>query len=154
MPNSDSLKMLLGLAQHRSDAAARKLSRLNSLEQQTEQKLRLLLGYRHDYQVRFQEFAKNGIDQTEWRNFRAFMGKLDAAIAEQRKAVANSRGNMQAGRIDWHDQQRQLKSFDTLSQRNQRVESRRAARLEQRDQDEQAIKSLVHNRALAHSPTK
>ena len=145
MPTSYSLKMLLDLAQNRSDAAARRLGELNSREQEAEQKLRLLLGYRQDYQVRFQEFAKNGIDQTEWRNFREFMGKLDAAIAEQRNAVTNSRNRMQAGRTDWHAQQRQLKSYDTLSQRQARAEFRRAAKREQREQDEQTIKSLVHN---------
>ena len=149
MPTAFSLKVLLDLAQSRSDAAARKLGRLNSQEQEAEQKLRLLLGYRQDYQVRFQEFAKNGIDQAEWRNFRAFMGKLDAAIAEQHKAVASSRNNMQAGRTDWHDQQRKLKSYDTLSQRHERAESLREAKREQREQDEQTIKSLVHNKVSA-----
>jgi flagellar FliJ protein len=147
MPTSSSLKMLLDLAQNRSDAAARRLGELNSREQEADQKLRLLLGYRQDYQVRFQEFAKDGIDQAEWRNFREFMGKLDSAIAEQRKAVANSRNSMQAGRIDWHAQQRQLKSYDTLSQRQARAESVRAVKREQREQDEQSIKSLVYNPA-------
>lgn len=147
MPTSSSLKLLLDLAQNRNDAAARRLSELNSREQESEQKLRLLTGYRQDYQIRFQEFARNGIDQAEWRNFREFMGKLDAAIAEQRKAVANSQSRMQAGRTDWQAQQRQLKSYDTLSQRQARAETLREAKREQREQDEQSIKSLVHNPA-------
>ena len=81
MPISFSLNRLLDLAQTRSDAAARRLGELNSRQQEAEQKLRLLLGYRQNYQARFQEFAKSGIEQTEWQNFLAFMGKLDAAIA-------------------------------------------------------------------------
>ncbi len=148
MPSSSSLKMLLELAQSLSDAAARRLGRLNSREQEAEQKLRLLLGYRQDYQVRFQETAKSGIDQAGWRNFRAFMGKLDAAITEQRKAVSNSRDSMQAGRNDWHTRQRKLKSFDTLSRRQERAEFLRATKQEQREQDEQSIKSLLHDKAL------
>jgi flagellar FliJ protein len=143
-----ALKMLLDLAQHRSDAAAAKLSGLNSQEQEAEQKLRLLLGYRRDYQVRFQEFAKNGIDQVEWQNFRAFMAKLDAAITEQRKAAASSHTSLQAGMTDWHAQQRKLKSYDTLSQRHERAESLRAVKQEQREQDEQASKSFVHSPSL------
>jgi flagellar protein FliJ len=147
MPTSSSLKMLLGLAQNRSDAAAKRLGELNFQGQEAEQKLRLLLGYRQDYQVRFQESAKNGIDQAGWRNFREFMGKLDSAIAEQRKAVASSQNRMQAGRTDWHVQQRQLKSYDTLSQRLARAESVREVKREQREQDEQSIKSLTYNPA-------
>jgi len=147
MPKSFSLKMLLDLAQSRSDAAARRLGELNSREQEAEQKLRLLLGYRQDYQVRFQEFARKGIDQAGWRNFREFMAKLDSAIVEQRRTVANSQNRMQAGRTDWHAQQRQLKSYDTLSQRQARAESLRAVKREQREQDEQSMKSLVYNPA-------
>ena len=140
--------MLLDLAQHRSDAAAAKLGQLNSREQEAEQKLHLLLGYRQDYQVRFQEFARNGIDQVELQNFRAFMGKLDAAITEQRKAAANSHTCVQAGMTDWHAQQRKLKSYDTLSQRHERAELLRAAKQEQREQDEQASKSLAYSPSL------
>lgn len=149
MPKSSALRMLLDLAQDQSDAAASRLGQLNAREQEAAQKLHLLMEYRQDYQVRFQEQAKSGIDQAGWRNFREFMGKLETAIAEQHNAVVNSRNSMQAGRIDWHAQQRKLKSYGTLSQRHERAESLRAAKSEQREQDEQSIKSLVHNKVSA-----
>jgi flagellar FliJ protein len=149
MATSFSLKMLLDLAQNQSDAAARRLGQLNSQEQGAEQKLRLLLAYRHDYQVRFQDLARNGIDQAGWRNFMAFMGRLDAAIAEQRKAVTTTRNCKEAGRNEWRAQQRKLKSFDTLSQRHKRAEFLRAAKHEQREQDEHAAKSAAHGRVAA-----
>lgn len=145
MPTSFSLKMLLDLARNRSDAAARRLGQLNSQEHAAEQKLRLLLGYRHDYQVRFQDFAKNGIDQAKWQNFLAFISKLDAAIVEQRKAVTNSRNSTEAGGNEFRAQQCKLKSYDTLSQRHQRAELQRAIKREQREQDEHTANSAVHN---------
>lgn len=144
-----TLKTLLDLAQNRSDAAAARLGKLNAQEQSAEQKLQLLIEYQKDYQSRLQEHIKNGLSQAEWLNFRAFMGKLDTAIAEQRKTVANSKNNVQIGRIDWHAQQHKLKSFDTLSQRHRLAELYRASKLEQREQDEQTIKSLAHNKASA-----
>lgn len=144
-----ALKALLDLAQNRSDTAAARLGKLNAQEQNAEQKLQLLLEYQQDYQARFQELARNGLDQTEWLNFRAFMSKLDNAITEQRKAVTCSQDKVQVGRIDWHAQQHKLKSFDTLSQRHQLAELRRTSKREQREQDEQTIKSLVHNRISA-----
>ena len=143
------LKTLLDLAQDRSDAAAARLGRLNAQEQSAEQKLQLLLEYRQDYQARFQELSRNGLDQAEWLNFRAFMNKLDTAIAEQRKTVTSSHDNVQVGRIDWHAQQHKLKSFDTLSQRQRLAELHRASKLEQREQDEQTIKSFVYNKVSA-----
>lgn len=144
-----ALKALLDLAQNRSDAAAARLGKLNAQEQSAEQKLQLLLEYQQDYQARFQELARNGLDQTEWLNFRAFMSKLDNAISEQRKAVTYSQDKVEVGRIDWHAQQHKLKSFDTLSQRHQLAELRRTIKREQREQDEQIIKSLAHNRVSA-----
>ena len=48
-----TLETLLDLAHNRGDAAARMRGGPNSREQDAEQKLRLLLGYRQAYQVRF-----------------------------------------------------------------------------------------------------
>ena len=149
MPPLFSLKMLLDLARNRSDDAARNLERLNSEEQEAENLLRLLLDYRQDYQIRLQENARNGIDHIEWSNFLAFMAKLDAAIAEQHKAVTIFRNKTQAGRCEWHDQQRKLKSYDTLLQRHAHAESVRVTKREQREQDEQALKSFVHGNISA-----
>jgi len=144
-----TLKILLDLAQDGSDAAAERLGKLNAQEQGAEQKLQLLLEYQRDYHAHFQELSRNGLDQAEWLNFRAFMNKLDAAIAEQRKAVASSHNKVQVGRIDWHAQQHKLKSFATLSQRHRLAELHHASKLEQREQDEQTIKSLAHNKVSA-----
>lgn len=149
MTTTYTLKTLLDLAQDRSDAAATRLGRLNAQEQNAEQKLQLLLEYRQDYQARFQELSKNGLDQAKWLNFRAFMSKLDTAIAEQRKAVASSHDNVQVGRSDWHAQQHKLKSFDILSQRHRLTELNRASKQEQREQDEQTSKSLAHSKVSA-----
>ena len=144
-----ALKALLDLAQDRSDAAAARLGRLNAQEQSAAQKLQLLLEYQRDYEARFHDLSNNVLDQTEWLNFRAFMSKLDTAIAEQRKAVASFHNNVQVGRIDWHAQQHKLKSFATLSQRHRLAELHRVSKLEQREQDEQTIKSIAHNKVSA-----
>ena len=145
MPASFSLKTLLDLSRNRSDAAAKKLGYLNLQEQAANQKLLLLMDYRHDYEIRFRDCAKNGIGQTEWRNFIAFMNKLDAAIAAQHKTVAHSRYNREAGGDEFISQQRKLKSYDTLAQRYQRAAIRLENKREQREQDEHAANSTVYN---------
>lgn len=43
MPASSSLKILLDLAQQQTDASARRLGKLNVLQQEAEKKLNLLL---------------------------------------------------------------------------------------------------------------
>lgn len=136
MAQPSTLNKLVDLAQQKTDAAARNLALLNVSTLEAEHKLRLLLTYRDDYYTRFQQAAGNGIDQAAWRNFHAFMAKLDAAIAEQRNAVTDSKRGVQTGQREWQAEQQRLKSYDTLAQRNQRAEATRSARREQREQDE------------------
>ena len=146
MAQPSSLKNLVDLAQKKSDNAAQHLAALNVSEQNAEHKLRLLLSYRDDYYARFQKSAGDGIDQTAWRNFHAFMSKLDAAIAEQRTTVTDSKNGVRAGQGEWQAEQRRLKSFGTLVQRGERAEATRSARREQREQDEHAAKVTANNK--------
>lgn len=139
MAARSSLDMLIELARDRVDSAGRKLGTLNSRCLDNEQKLNLLLAYRADYQTRLQQSAAGGMDTMAWRNFQAFMHKLDAAIAEQRLALATAQQTAAAGRDEWMAEQRKLKSFDTLSSRYQRQMQQREAKREQRDQDEFAM---------------
>jgi len=136
MPDTSSLKTLLDLAQKQTDSSARKLGKLNSLQQEAEKKLNLLLQYRHSYQAQFQNSTKNGTDHIEWRNFIAFMNQLDSAITEQRQIVINATNNKEIGGNEFLSCQRKLKSYDTLSQRQQKIENQRQISLEQKIQDE------------------
>lgn len=142
MARPSTLNKLVDLAQQKTDAAARNLALLNVSTLEAEHKLRLLLTYRDDYYTRFQQSAGNGVEQSAWRNFHAFMAKLDAAIAEQRNAVMDSKRGVQTGQREWQAEQQRLKSFDTLAQRSQRAEATRNARQDQREQDEYATKAF------------
>jgi len=105
MARPSTLNKLVDLAQQKTDAAAKNLALLNVSTLEAEHKLRLLLTYRDDYYTRFQQAAGNGIDQAAWRNFHAFMAKLDAAIAEQRGAVTDSKRGVQTGQREWQAEQ-------------------------------------------------
>jgi flagellar FliJ protein len=151
MSDPSSLKMLLDLARDRADAAGRKLGELNTKRADDERKLQLLLSYREDYRARFQQAASGGIDTGAWRNFHAFMHKLDTAIAEQRKCVESSEHVVEQGRNAWLSEQRKVKSFDTLTLRRGHEVRVKEARREQRDQDEFAQTARRH-RAAKHDP--
>ena len=136
------LQPLLDLANSRMDDAARKLGELIASEQAVEDKLTLLQAYRKEYQDRFVEAARNGIGPDAWRNFSAFLGKLDDAIAQQEKAVSVSRQRTEQGQQAWVDQRNKVKAFDTLSHRHQSVQARKEAKQEQRLTDEHAAKQF------------
>ena len=136
------LQTLLDLANSRMDDAARKLGELIASEHAVEEKLTLLRDYRKEYHARFVEAARNGIGPDAWRNFSAFLGKLDDAIVQQQRLVSDSRQRTEQGQQAWVDQRNKVKAFDTLSHRHQSEQARKEAKQEQRLTDEHAAKQF------------
>ncbi|MBS0510623.1 MAG: flagellar export protein FliJ [Proteobacteria bacterium] len=134
------LQPLLDLAQTRTDEAARKLGELIAGERSVEQKLKQLEDYRQEYHERFMQAVRDGIGPEAWRNFTAFIGRLDDAIAVQRGIVEQSRAQTAQGQQSWLAQRNRLKAFDTLSQRHQAGVSRSEAKQEQKLTDEHAAR--------------
>lgn len=142
MATSSSLRVLLELAQQQADASAKNLGKLNAQQQEAEKKLNLLLQYRHSYQSHFQNSTEKGMDNIEWLNFIAFMDKLDAAITEQRQTVLHVQNKRAAGNDEFLSHQRKMKSYDILSQRQQRAENQKQLQQEQKALDEFALNSF------------
>ena len=130
------LQPLVNLAQQQNEAAIRKLGQLNQQQQAAQVQLDTLLQYRKDYQVRFQEAERNGMSQSDLRNFQDFLLRLDEAIRLQHVATERAREQVQVGRSELQEAQRKMKSFDTLAQRHIASERKLAEKMEQRQQDE------------------
>lgn len=134
------LQALLDLANTRMDDAARHLGELIASETEVSRKLEMLETYRAEYQERFVEACQKGIGPDAWRNYSLFIGKLDDAIAAQRKVVEQSQHRTATGQQAWLDQRNKVKAFDTLSSRHQVQQARAESKLEQRASDEHASK--------------
>lgn len=137
------LRPLLELSQTRMDEAARRLGELIASEQEGTRKLELLQNYRDEYESRFHEAARNGISPDEWRNFSAFIGRIDEAISLQKADVDRSRLMTIAGQNAWITQRNKVKAFDTLQKRHELGEARKEARIEQRQSDEHSAKRYL-----------
>lgn len=135
------LQPLLDLANERLDEATRVLGELISGEGECQRKLEALEQYRAEYQARFQEAAGQGMGPDAWRNFAAFLGRIDEAIAAQRAELERSRQATADGQQAWLDQRTKVKAFDALAQRHQAIQDRRTRRDEQRLSDEHAAKA-------------
>jgi flagellar FliJ protein len=131
-----SLQPLVHLAQQKNDAATKRLGQLNQQQQTAQQKLDALLQYRKDYQLKFQEAAKNGMAPADMKNFQDFIGRLDQAIQQQTAVAEKAKAGVQTGRNELMDTTRKMKSFDTLAQRHVEAEKKLEAKSEQRIQDE------------------
>ncbi|MDR1163774.1 MAG: flagellar export protein FliJ [Candidatus Accumulibacter sp.] len=134
------LQSVLELMQTRMDEATNRLARLIANEKNEKDKLELLDHYRGEYAARFHESSQNGLTPNEWKNYREFLDRLDEAIASQKKVVEQKIQDTRRGQEEWKAQQKKLKAFDTLAERHVAHEEVRESRLEQKRQDEFAIR--------------
>jgi len=132
------LDTLLNLAHQKNDTATRKLGKLNHQEQTAQSRLVALQQYRRDYQMQFEETAKNGMSPADMRNFQSFIDRLDQAIRQQQQEIGKAHSSVQQGRHELLDTTRKMKSFETLAQRHVETERKLETKSEQRLQDEQS----------------
>ena len=130
------LKPLLDLTQTRLDDAAKTLGELVAKETEHSQKLQLLEEYRQDYFQRFEQAALDGISPDMWRNYSAFIARIDEAIAVQQDVLARARQNTAAGKQEWVGHRNRLKAYSTLEDQHLQRENRRELRAEQKQLDE------------------
>lgn len=136
MSEAFPLQTVLDLMQSRADGAAKELGRLIAAEQDAKTKLQLLENYRTEYLQRFQDAARAGITPQQWANYQDFTGKLDEAVAQQRKVVDASADRTRQGQRNWVEQRNKVKAFDTLSQKHQADQRYQEGRREQKISDE------------------
>ena len=136
------LEALLELAQARADDAAKRLGQLIAAQTEDSRKLELLQQYRADYQARFVAHAHGGMRPEEWANYRSFLAKLDEAIDQQGRVCHLAQNRTVAGQKSFVEQRNRHKAFDTLAQRHESEEARRAARQEQKIADEHSAKNF------------
>lgn len=146
MKPASPLPMLIDLAQKEADEAARKLSAMLSLQQQSEQKLNLLLGYREEYQQRLTTSAQQGIATAALQNFDLFLKKLTDAIEQQRGELNHWKTSVNSAQELWQQAQRKVRSFGILEQRRQHQITHQSNRLLQKQTDEFAARATQLNR--------
>ena len=149
MPKTSSaLETLIELAQTRTDDAARRLGFLNAQGLDMEAKLVLLTQYSDEYRARFQASMQQGLTASGWRNYHEFISKLDTAISQQREGLALLRQRVAASEAAWQLERRALNSYDTLAQRQKRLQLVREAKREQRETDERASSAAVRQESV------
>ncbi len=145
MTEAFPLQTLLDLSQLRLDEATRQLGLLIAGEQEAAKRMAMLIEYRDEYQKRFLEAARTGIGKDQWRNYQAFLDKLESAIGQAGDIVEASRARTVAGQRAWIDKRGQVKTYDTLSERHD-VRMRYAEqKKEQKVQDEHAARGHRQN---------
>ncbi|MFC3459173.1 MULTISPECIES: flagellar export protein FliJ [Massilia] len=146
MANTSALETLIELAQRDSDAAAKRLGAALKAVEEAEAKLQMLLGYRDDYANKLDQAQMAGITPFAYRNFVAFIDKLDNATNGQREVLKHAKYKSEQEKKAWQESERKRLSYRTLNERAAaealKVENKR----DQKMMDDHAARTVRHQR--------
>jgi flagellar FliJ protein len=121
--------------------AARSMGQAKQNLAQQEAKLLQLKLYHQEYLERFQQASSQGISVTQLQEYRAFLAKLDSAIQEQEKIVADSATRHSSQRDNWKQKRTRTQALGKVVERYRKEERKTEDRNEQKENDERNIRS-------------
>ncbi|WP_342119104.1 flagellar export protein FliJ [Pseudoduganella sp. OTU4001] len=146
MASTQQLETLIDLARRETDDAAKRLGAALKAVADAEEKLNMLIGYRDEYGRRFDASQQQGITPMAYRNFQAFMEKLDTAIKGQQEVVRHSKARGDQEKQAWQEAERKRMSFSTLRDRAHAQELKKEAKRDQKAMDEHATRQAFFKR--------
>jgi flagellar FliJ protein len=146
MANLSALTTLIELAQRASDATAKRLGAALKNEEDCEQKLQMLLGYRDDYAQRLITEQQAGMSPQAYANFVAFMAKLDQAVNGQRDVLKHARQKTVMEKTAWQASERKRLSYRTLTERATSEQSKIDNKRDQKMMDDHAARLTTYKR--------
>jgi len=146
MANTSALETLIELAQRDSDAAAKRLGAALKAVEEAEAKLQMLLGYRDDYANKLDQAQMAGITPFAYRNFVAFIDKLDNAINGQREVLKHAKYKSEQEKKAWQESERKRLSYRTLNERAAAEALKIENKRDQKMMDDHAARTVRHQR--------
>ena len=146
MANTSALETLIELAQRDSDAAAKRLGAALKTVEEAEAKLQMLLGYRDDYANKLDQAQMAGITPFAYRNFVAFIDKLDNAINGQREVLKHANYKSEQEKKAWQESERKRLSYRTLNERAAAEALKIENKRDQKMMDDHAARTVRHQR--------
>ena len=146
MASPSQLATLIDLAQRETDDCAKRLGAALKALDDCRQKLDMLSGYRDDYAQRFEASMSNGITPMAYRNFQAFMVKLDSAIQGQQQVVEHAQARSENEKMRWQLAERKRMSYTTLNNRAQEQALKLDNKRDQKAMDEHAARQAYYKR--------
>ena len=146
MASPSQLDTLIDLARRATDDCAKRLGAALKAVDDCRQKLQMLSDYRDDYARRFEATMAAGITPAAYRNFQAFMGKLESAILGQQEVLRHAERRAEQEKTAWQDSERKRMSYTTLNNRAQEAALKVEAKRDQKAMDEHAARQAYYKR--------
>jgi len=140
MPAMTSLDVLIESSRNALDGETRRLAEELDRCRAAEDRLQLLERYRHDYESAFREKGAAGLTVGAWRDYRLFLGQLDAAILQQKRVLEERRVHADKRRETWSAADARVRKYSKVAERRGEEAKTVAGRAEQRLLDEMSFR--------------
>ncbi|MYM98833.1 flagellar export protein FliJ [Duganella vulcania] len=146
MASKAQLETLMDLARRETDDAAKRLGASLKAVDEARQKHQMLVGYRDEYAKRFEAAQQAGITPMAYRNFQAFMEKLDVAVKGQQDMIKHAEYRSEQEKAAWQASERKRMSYSTLNDRADAEALRLENKRDQKQMDEHAARQAYYKR--------
>jgi len=140
MKKSQRLNVIVELNARNEQTSLKALGAVQQQKQAAETQLENLKQYRQDYELKYQSIAKVGLNIKQLLEFKAFMSKLDQALAEQEQVVASVGKQLIVSRKKWEQQHQKTKSLQKVCEAAIKDELKVEEKREQNEQDDRATR--------------
>jgi flagellar FliJ protein len=146
MASRSQLETLMNLARRETDDATKRLGAALKAVADAEQKYQMLVGYRDEYAKRFEAAQAAGITPMAYRNFQAFMEKLEVAVQGQQEMIRHAEYRSAQEKAAWQASERKRMSYSTLNDRAAAEALKLEAKRDQKQMDEHAARQAYYKR--------
>ncbi len=146
MASKAQLETLMDLARRESDDAAKRLGTALKAVDEAKQKHQMLVGYRDEYAKRFEAAQAAGITPMAYRNFQAFMEKLEVAVKGQLDMIKHAEYRAGQEKAAWQASERKRMSYSTLNERAAAEALKLENKRDQKQMDEHAARQAYYKR--------
>ncbi|MRX11873.1 flagellar export protein FliJ [Pseudoduganella sp. FT25W] len=146
MASKAQLETLMDLARRDTDDAAKRLGIALKAVDEAKQKHDMLVGFREEYIKRFEAAQQAGITPMAYRNFVAFIDKLEVAIRGQLEMIKHAENRSTQEKTAWQNSERKRMSYSTLNDRADAAALKLENKRDQKAMDEHAARQAYYKR--------
>jgi flagellar FliJ protein len=146
MASKAQLETLMDLARRETDDAAKRLGAALKAVDEAKQKHEMLIGFREEYVKRFEAAQAAGITPMAYRNFVAFIDKLEVAIKGQLEMIRHAQLRSEQDKAAWQGSERKRMSYSTLNDRADAAALKLENKRDQKAMDEHAARGAYYKR--------
>ena len=146
MASKAQLETLMDLAQRETDDAAKRLGASLKQVEEAKQKYEMLVGFQEEYIKKFEAAQAAGITPMAYRNFVAFIEKLETAVKGQLDMIKHAEYRSQQEKSAWQASERKRMSYSTLNDRADAAALKLENKRDQKAMDEHAARGAYYKR--------